>query len=274
MPYGPVELGILKVDTTETMTFEDSREAAMYCVQQSVSVLEKGLVTRVEDLENIDFATKEELELKQDKLVAGQNITIDPETNTISATGGSGSSTWGSITGTLSNQTDLNTALNAKATDSTVVHTTGNENINGVKTFTGGTGGNNVAIKAPNGIAIGGLTQTAYSQFATIRLVSDKVNTGSYYIDGNGSVLFRHKTGTKTAEGTANDVMFTMNPVTGIKAGFSGTAGKGITDADTHDVLIDTISYSKLTTTAKDVLGAINELKSEIGDIETLLSEI
>lgn len=42
---------------------------------------------------------------------------------------------WGSITGTLSNQTDLQNALNAKATDSLVVHLAGTETITGTKTF-------------------------------------------------------------------------------------------------------------------------------------------
>lgn len=61
MPSGPIELGLLKIDTTETMTFEDSREAGLYCVQQGFSVLEKGLVSRVDDLESKigNFATKE-----------------------------------------------------------------------------------------------------------------------------------------------------------------------------------------------------------------------
>ena len=44
---------------------------------------------------------------------AGTGITISDE-NVISATGGGGASTWGSITGTLSDQTDLQNALNAK----------------------------------------------------------------------------------------------------------------------------------------------------------------
>lgn len=150
------------------------------------------------------------------------------------------------------------------ALDSGVVHKAQNETITGVKTFNGGSGGNNVGIKVLNGMSIGSTTQTAYAQYATIRNVNGKVATGSYYIDGNSSVLFRHKTGTATAEGTANDAMFTINPETGIKAGWSGTVGVGITDNDLHDVLIDTIEYSKLNTTAKDVLGAINEVKSSI----------
>jgi hypothetical protein len=43
---------------------------------------------------------------------------------------------WGAITGTLSNQTDLQTALNLKANDNAVVHLAGTETISGVKTFT------------------------------------------------------------------------------------------------------------------------------------------
>jgi len=48
---------------------------------------------------------------------------------------GGGGGTWGSITGTLSNQTDLQTALNLKADDSAVVKLTGNQTIDGEKTF-------------------------------------------------------------------------------------------------------------------------------------------
>ena len=64
---------------------------------------------------------------KQDKLIAGENIIID-EDGTISATGEivEGVS-WGNVHGTLSNQTDLVTALNSKANvaDLATVATTG-----------------------------------------------------------------------------------------------------------------------------------------------------
>lgn len=43
---------------------------------------------------------------------------------------------WGGITGTLSDQTDLQSALDLKADDNSVVHLTGNESIAGIKTFT------------------------------------------------------------------------------------------------------------------------------------------
>lgn len=73
--------------------------------------------------ENID-------DIKQDKLTAGTGISITG--NTISATGGgeADSVAWGHITGTLSNQTDLTTALNAKANtaDLAAVATSGSYN--------------------------------------------------------------------------------------------------------------------------------------------------
>lgn len=50
----------------------------------------------------------------------------------------SGSPSWGSITGTLSNQTDLQNELNNKADDSAVMKLTGNQTAAGVKTFTNG----------------------------------------------------------------------------------------------------------------------------------------
>lgn len=53
----------------------------------------------------------------QNKLVAGENITLTPNednTTTISASGGLTEVAWGSITGDIANQTDLNTALNSK----------------------------------------------------------------------------------------------------------------------------------------------------------------
>lgn len=227
-----------------------------------------GLSTRLDlSLSNID-------EIGQAKFDAKQDNIEDLDTIINNASNGATAYTTIQGYGDIVTHNAIEFALKSEipdvskyALDSSVVHKANAENISGVKTFTGGTGGNNVAIKAPNGIAIGGTTQTAYSQYATIRNVNGKVATGSYYIDGNSSVLFRHKTGTATAEGTANDAMFTINPETGIKAGWSGTAGKGITDADLHDVFIDTIEYSKLNTTAKDIIGAINELNNKINGI-------
>lgn len=75
-----------------------------------------------------------------------ENIRVNISQNVIKATvlstgpaGADGSgSVWGGIGGTLSNQTDLQTALNAKAADSAVVHDTGDETVAGVKTLEDG----------------------------------------------------------------------------------------------------------------------------------------
>ena len=75
------------------------------------------------DLSN--YALKSDLNSKQDKLTAGTGIKI--ENNIVSNT--QTSAEWGNIKGTLSNQTDLQNALNNKVSKS------GNEEISGNKTF-------------------------------------------------------------------------------------------------------------------------------------------
>lgn len=75
---------------------------------------------------------------KQDTLVSGTNIKTVNGNSLL----GSGNVTigaqvsYGNITGTLSDQTDLQDALDAKANDSDVVKLTGNQTIAGTKTFT------------------------------------------------------------------------------------------------------------------------------------------
>lgn len=75
---------------------------------------------------------------KQDTLVSGTNIkTVNG--NSLLGSGDvviGAQVSWGNVTGTLSNQTDLQDALDAKADDSEVVKLTGNQNIAGNKTFT------------------------------------------------------------------------------------------------------------------------------------------
>lgn len=230
---------------------------------------------------------------KQDKLTAGANITIDPETNTISATGGSGSSTWGSITGTLSNQTDLNNALNAKATDSTVVHKTGTENITGQKIYKlNNTFANNTldAIFA-NGIFIGDGNATTTSRLFNTRWcnnafqIKTSQDIGYSYLSGSNSTNYGLKyqvqrmpsrSAQPTAAGVVEAAMFISYE--GLIVGYSEQANKKVEDNEFIYVLdqknIKTKTIDTLNTTDKTVIGAINELKSEIGDIEALLSEI
>lgn len=68
---------------------------------------------------------------------AGTGISITGSGSNVVISNTQTSAEWGNITGTLSNQTDLNNALNAKANDSDVVKLTGNQTVDGVKTFTG-----------------------------------------------------------------------------------------------------------------------------------------
>jgi hypothetical protein len=79
---------------------------------------------------------------------------------------------WGAITGTLSNQTDLQNALNLKANDNAVVHLAGTETITGAKTFA-----NNVKIdNGVDGNYIGfkqyGTGSTATTGFTTLYSIS------------------------------------------------------------------------------------------------------
>lgn len=234
-----------------------------------------GLATRADiSLSNLDEIGQAKFDEKQDVIDDLDNI----RTNATAGKSASDTiSNYGNIvtynasdflpsSTTLLTITDVDNRINAstKFLKKNAADTT-----SGVVTFKGGKGGSGAqpSLIATNGFYVGGYDVTTWADVTSHRLVSDKVNTGSYYIDGNGSVLFRHKTGTKTAEGSANDVMFTMNPVTGFRAGFSGTAGTGITDADLHDVLIDTVQYLTLQTTAKDIIGAINELKSRLDSL-------
>ena len=82
-------------------------------------------------IQRIDQALDTNIEAPTD----GQTLTYDADTgqwvNSDGTPGGGG--TWGSITGNLSDQTDLQSALDAKADDNAVVHTTGNEDIDGRK---------------------------------------------------------------------------------------------------------------------------------------------
>ena len=78
------------------------------------------------------YATKTDLNGKQNTLTPGEGISIVG--NVISNT--QTSAEWGKVTGTLSSQTDLQNALNAKANNTDTVHTTGDETIGGIKTFT------------------------------------------------------------------------------------------------------------------------------------------
>lgn len=93
-----------------------------------------GLATRADvSLDNLDEFGQAKFDAKQDKLIEGNNITI--ENNVISA---NIDTSWGDIKGTLSNQTDLKNVLDSKASASELqnyVSKSGTETIDGNKSF-------------------------------------------------------------------------------------------------------------------------------------------
>lgn len=80
-------------------------------------------VNRTISLNATTIASLDKADSAIQTLTAGTNITIDntdPKNPIISSTGSGGGGSWGTITGTLSDQTDLQTALNAKANTSSL----------------------------------------------------------------------------------------------------------------------------------------------------------
>jgi hypothetical protein len=121
-------------------------------------------------------ATVTDLEASGDSIVqieAGSNVTITaddtatPKKLVINSTGGTGSVNWGSIGGTLSNQTDLQNALNAKA-NSTDIHDS------------------TITIQK-NGATVDSFTTNASSNKSINILTDDWVATGTV---SSGSVSF------------------------------------------------------------------------------------
>jgi len=93
-------------------------------------------ITGTAKISNVNIATVTDVAAKQDTLVSGTNIkTING--GTILGSGNivisGGSAAWGEITGTLADQTDLQSALNAK--ENTITATTSADYYRGDKTF-------------------------------------------------------------------------------------------------------------------------------------------
>lgn len=112
---------------------------------------------------------------------------------TFSAGGGGGSSSWGSITGTLSSQTDLQSALNGK--QSTLSAATGS--VNGYLTSTDWNTFNNKqsALSAASSIANGYLTSTDWNTFngkqdaLSLGNLTDAGTDGIIVTGGTGAVV-------------------------------------------------------------------------------------
>lgn len=112
----------------------------------------------------------------------------------------SGSSVWGGITGTLSNQSDLQTALNAKQNTITSGNLT--EATSSVLTITGGTSavlgsGSSIQVKAAGNAQSGYLSSTDWNTF------NNKQTAGNYLTGLSGDVS---ASGAGVASATVNSV--------------------------------------------------------------------
>lgn len=159
-----------------------------------------GNVNNTSDLNKpISTATQTALNAKQNKLTAGNFISIDSNNKiTTTYTAGTGiaisstgvisntqtSAEWGKITGTLSSQTDLQTALNAKQAKGNYVTTDTTQTVTGVKTFQQSS--DTALVKVQNSTTALGTTPTAEKTTQVrfddkngdwIGLVSGKVET-------------------------------------------------------------------------------------------------
>lgn len=133
---------------------------------------------------------------KQDKLIAGENIVID-EDGTISATGEVVEGVnWGNIHGTLSNQTDLLTALNAKADSS---------DLNSYVAKTGSTMTGNLTMSNGSRVILSNTSNNSYNVFShetsggvkQLHLMDTTTGTGvlldaansnkPFYVDGSNA---------------------------------------------------------------------------------------
>lgn len=102
------EIPIVTNEIKEVATLDD---AIVGYLEDEIKRVEELIPEVVEQREtNFGFVIRD--------VVAGTGVTIDksdPNRPVVSATGGPGSSVWGGITGTLSDQTDLNSALSGKS---------------------------------------------------------------------------------------------------------------------------------------------------------------
>lgn len=155
-------------------------------------------------------------------------------TSTTTANGpqtGGGGGTWGSITGTLSSQSDLATALDAKVND------TGDETIAGAKTFSGiaaftsGTASTTTttgAVVVTGGIGATGAINHAGTYRCTNTTDSTSISSGSAVFSGGVGVTKTLYVGTGVAVVTGN-VLITSGSV-GRDTGVSGS----LTDCPTN----------------------------------------
>jgi hypothetical protein len=107
---------------------------------------------------------------------------------------GGGSIAWGDITGTLSSQTDLQSALNLKANDNVVVKLTGTQSITGSKNFNYLSSSETEIFKLYLGASVGENTRRWLVEKTNGHLYFNYQNTNSTSISGSYTDLYRLNT--------------------------------------------------------------------------------
>ncbi len=150
-------------------------------------------------------------------ITIGSGLTLTGSTLSVSASGG----TWGSITGTLSNQTDLNTALGLKAPLAS-------------PTFTG-------TVTIPSGASISGYltTTTAASTYQPLDSDLTSIAALTTTSHGRGLLTGANAAASRLAIGLGPDDDFSINNITA--AGTIGAAlftgsGQGLTNLDAGQI--------------------------------------
>lgn len=187
-----------------------------------------------------------------------------------SSSASSGGGTWGSITGTLSDQTDLQTALDDKANDADVVHDTGNETVAGVKTFSSDPLIPDEAYGSGwNGVLEPTTKNAVYDQIETIRpeIVSlEVVPFATALTTGDGKFYFRipsklnglNLTACAAAVGTASS---SGTPTIQIARGrqSNATSAHSFADMLSTRITIDASEYDSKDATAAAAIDSAND---------------
>lgn len=115
---------------------------------------------------------------------AGSNWFGCTATNTWTAQGAAGATAWGSITGTLSNQTDLNSALNGKAAST---HATQHQNGGGDEVATATAGANAIPKAGAGGTLAAGWVQEVLALADLSDVTAKRGNSTSVQLAGAGT---------------------------------------------------------------------------------------
>jgi hypothetical protein len=174
---------------------------------------------------------------------------------------------WGSITGTLSNQTDLQNALNLKANDNEVVKLAGSQTITGEKTFSAIRTNVNGTLVVKSGTPTG----VSFSSFTLNHLTLGITNSGTTYnqnlifpSNSSNSYTFPNTSGTLALTSQLHDAV-TLGTANGLSLsgqvlslGLSGTSSTGAlssTDWNTFNNKLSSLSGAVLTTTNQSIAG-------------------